>query len=326
MVLVSAVAFTGDLCGAVLRATGATGRAALLTLVWVCLSIGGVAGLGNLGGLGLAALIWSLAVAALAQAGLGLALLHRRGLLTRHSAGRLRSGIGPLAVRVALPVGGSYLLLFAVNLAQLAVLAPYGPETVAGFTLGYTLQGVVIVPALAFGSAVAVLVNRHASAGREDLARGALRRGTELAVAGYGALAVLLWAAGDRLALLTGDPRTAAETARFMGEVGPTFSCTALTLVVFAVLEQTGRGPVTVVLNAVYFAVVLGLGAWLTARWHDPLGLYRVLAVGAVLGMLSGGGIGLRVLRRRVVSAALVGASGGPDAATGPVAAAGGPG
>jgi Na+-driven multidrug efflux pump len=300
MVLVLPIGFLGELCGAVLRGTGRTGQGSLLTLVSFVLTVGGVALLGNLTGLGLTAVPVATAVSGLVELSLGLLVLRRAGLLDRRRILRGHPEARALVRSVGIPVGASYVLLFVLNLLLLRIVAPYGASSVAGFTLGYTLQSTVIVPAIGCGSAIAVLTNQYDAAGETEYARRALRTGTALVAGCYLAVTLVLLLAGRGVvAPLSTDPATVAEAGRFMVLVGPTFGCTGLILTLLTALEQTGRGAFSVALNLVYFAALVGIGGWVAHAERSSEGLYQVMAVSAVVGLLTGGPLSWWLLRRR---------------------------
>ncbi|MFF2956637.1 MATE family efflux transporter [Kitasatospora sp. NPDC057965] len=299
MVAVNAVGALGELCAAVLRGSGATGRGMLLTLTSAGLLLAGVGGLGLGAGWGLTALPVSALVAGVVELLLGAVLLRRAGLLRagllraawprRADGGRgdgSRGEVRAAALSVGVPVAASFLLLCAVNLALLRVVSPFGPGAVAGFTLGSTLQSAVIVPAVGFGSAIAILVNQAAAAGDRTAARRAVRSGGLLTAGCYLAVTAALWTAGAPLAArLSDDPATAGQAVRFLQLAGPSFGCTALALTALTLLEQTGHGVVAFALNLVYFGAVIAVGGRLSAARHSTDPLYLTMTAGACLGV-----------------------------------------
>ncbi|MFF8770171.1 MATE family efflux transporter [Kitasatospora sp. NPDC015120] len=289
MVAVNAVGALGELCAAVLRGSGATGRGLLLTLTSAGLLLAGVGGFGLGAGWGLTALPVAALGSGVVEVLLGALLLRRAGLLGRPTARPTADGTGEVraaVVSVGLPVGASFLLLCVVNLALLRVVAPFGPGAVAGFTLGSTLQSAVIVPAVGFGSAVAILVNQAGAAGDRAAARRAVRTGGLLTAGCYLAVTAVLWTAGAPLAArLSADPATAGQAVRFLQLAGPSFGCTALALTALTLLEQTGHGLVAFALNVVYFGAVIAVGGPLSAARHSTDALYLTMTAGACLGV-----------------------------------------
>jgi Na+-driven multidrug efflux pump len=304
MVLVLPIGFLGELCAATLRGAGFPTRGLLVTLVSFVMTVGGVAVLGFGAGLGIAAVPIATGVSGLGELALGLWLLRRAGLLSGAGWRRSDREARQLTRGIGIPVAASYLLLFVVDTVFLRIVAAHGQGAVAGFTLGYTLQSAVILPAVGLGAAIAVLINQAIGGGDIPLARLVLRNGVILVAVVYGVLTLALMAFG-RAAVepLSDDPATAHEAVRFMTVVGPAFGATGLILALLTLLEQTGRGLVAVALNIIYFAALSVTGAWYAGVTHSTEGLYRVLAAGAVIGMITGAPIAWVLLRRQIAEA-----------------------
>jgi Na+-driven multidrug efflux pump len=299
MVLVLPIGFLGELCAATLRGAGYPGQGSLVTLASFVMTVGGVAVLGFGTGIGIAALPVATGVSGAVELALGLYLLRRAGLLTTAALRRGDPAARVLARLIGLPVAASYLMLFLVDLVFLRIVAGDGESAVAGFSLGYTLQGAVILPAVGFGSAVAVLINQAVAAGDTVRARLTLRNGMVLVSGVYVLVTGVLVLAGRSIVEpLSTDPVAVREAVRFMSVVGPTFGATGLILALLTTLEQTGRGVIAVGLNLIYFAALCAFGAWYADLAGSTDGLYRVLAVGAVLGLATGGPIAWLLLRR----------------------------
>jgi Na+-driven multidrug efflux pump len=289
MVLAAVPGLLGELCSAVLRGLGLGGVAAALTLTFVGLNVAIVAGVGlGLHG-GLMAVPLGGAAAGLVELVLGLAVLLRRRIL----AGRALLGWRPdttrLVLAVGLPISASYAVLFIVNLLLLRIVAPAGLHAVAGFNVGYTVQTLVIVPAVGFGSAIAVLMNQQIAGGGRAVAMGTYRRGILLGAGCYAAVTAALVLAGRPIVgLLSTDPGIVAESGRFVSIVGPTFGCTGVVLIALTVLEQLGHGPVAVAMNVGYFAAIIAVGWWATVHYHSVGGLYWTMTIATLASVVSG--------------------------------------
>ncbi|MFG2598046.1 MATE family efflux transporter [Streptomyces sp. NPDC048462] len=287
MTLVSPLGMAGELCAAVLRGVGATGRSLLMTTASAAVTLTCLTVLTRGPYESVHALPWSLALGGSVETALALVLLRRRGPFPLRDIARREPGTLRPVMAIGMPVAASVALLFVVEFVLLRVVAPFGEAAVAGFSLAYTVQAVFIVPAMSYASSVAILVNQCRAAGHPAQARAVMRRGAALIGVCYGILTVVLTVAGpgavDALPL---DGATAAEAVRFMTLVGPTFGCTGLALVALGVMEQTGRGLVAICMNTLHFGCVLGIGAWAAHGEGSTDGLYAVLAIGAVIGAL----------------------------------------
>jgi Na+-driven multidrug efflux pump len=284
MTVASVVSTLGELCSAALRGSGRALTAAFITSMHVIVTVGLVlAGLGL--DAGLPAVPVAVAAAGVLEVTLGLIFLGRGGMVLRTLAARA-AGTWALLGRIGAPVSASSVLLAVVNLILLRIVEPAGELAVSGFAVGYAVQAAIIVPAVGFGSAVAVLMNQALPREGLSVARRALRRGLIAACAGYGAatVALALWG-GGLVAFLAGDPEVAEQARHMVLVVGPTFGCTGLSLVLLTILEHVGYGALAVALNATYFAAMLAIGGWLTYHSHDVGSLYATMAVAAVAGV-----------------------------------------
>ncbi|MEH1166484.1 MATE family efflux transporter [Micromonospora sp. CPCC 205539] len=268
------------LCVAALRGTGHPWLGGLVLVTTALFEIGLVYLLGLRWGLGSLSVPAAAAVGGVAGTVLGLILARRRSVWPAGAALTWRPEVTGLLVRIGLPVAMSFVLVFASNLGMLWVLSTFGPFVVSGFAAAITLQSVLVVPAVALGSGVAILMNQHLGAGQPQRLRALLRAGLELGAGGYALTALVCWSARDPLALvLTGDPAVAHETSRYLAVVSPTYALFGLVLLALTVLEQIGHGPLALVLNVVYFAGVVAVGGWLARRGSSPSALYDAVAV-----------------------------------------------
>ncbi len=62
-----------------------------------------------------------------------------------------------LAGKISLPVLASYLVIFSSLFFINLVLSKFGPAVVVGFSIAYRIQNLIILPAVALGSALAIL-------------------------------------------------------------------------------------------------------------------------------------------------------------------------
>ncbi|MEN3307784.1 MAG: hypothetical protein V7603_3986 [Micromonosporaceae bacterium] len=269
---------------AAIRGWGRAAAAAAVSVIMAVVQVGGVAVLGYGTGLG----VYSVPYATLASAaaGLGLGVLAwRRSGLPAEAWRRWRAEAARVFGTVGGPVAASYLVLFGANLGTLWVIGPFGPAVVSGYASAYTLQTVVLVPAIALGSAAAIVMNHLRGNGRSDRIPAAFRAAVAMSVAIYLPASAVLWWARDGLAgTATGSPQIAAHTSRYLLFVAPTIGLICLVLVATTVLEQLGRGFVALALNVGYFGFVIALGGALARRAHDPDPLYLTITLTNLVG------------------------------------------
>ena len=288
---------------ATLRGWGKAAAAATVSISTAVTQVGMVALLGFGTGLG----VFSVPLAVVVGAVVGMVV---GGLSWRHHELPmidLRTW-RPAAARTLIGVGGpvatSYLLLFGSNLGLLWVLGPFGTAVVSGFSGAYTVQTVMIVPAIALGSATAIVMNQMRGQGRNTLLPTVFRAGIELALAGYVGVAAVSWLGrGALAAAVTRSPVIADQVQRYLGIVLPTMMLMGLVLVAVTVLEQLGAGLVSVLLNVGYFGTVLVIGGLLARHDHDPAALYWTIAIANLVGAPLAVPVASAVIRRRTRAA-----------------------
>jgi Na+-driven multidrug efflux pump len=287
MVGTTTAGMLGELCSATLRGMGRSAVAAAITGTYVALYLGIIAVAGIVLHGGLLMVPASGAVAAFIEISLALSVMARAGVLRRSGLiGWLPETLALLR-RIALPVSASLFVLAAVNLELMRLMAFAGPAAVAGFGVGYQMQSVVVVPAVGFGSGVAVLMNQRLAVGATTAAKLCFKRGLRLGIAAYALITVIVLVAGSPVAdMLVRGAGAAHEASHFVHVVGPSFGCTAVVVIGLTVLEQVGYGLLALAVNAGYFSLMLTVG-WLAMGAHHRVpALYAVMAVGAALGLM----------------------------------------
>src|SRR5690606_4742070 len=287
----------GELLAAALHGTGATGLGSAVGRTYLVIDIAGMYLLATVFGWGLMAGTTAGGAGGAAQCGLGVLLVRGRGV--RRGRRMRPSAAGRLFLRIGAPVAISYVVLFALNLGYVRILAPFGPDAVAGFSLVYTLQTLIVVPGIGFGSAIAIVMNQARGAGRPEHAWRALRLGMSVTAAGY-VLVVLTVVLGGQALLggLAADPAVAEEARRAFGVIAPTWAFMGCMLTAVAVMEETGYGIAALAGNLLWAGVVLAVGWALTSEAATPVPLYRTMAVANVVGLVVGGPLGLLLLKR----------------------------
>jgi Na+-driven multidrug efflux pump len=253
----------------------------------------GVFLLGGPGGLGVMAVPWSIVIASVLGLALTVALVRRAGLIgivtDRHAdySGGMRSGFAVLS-SVGVPIGGTFVLLFLLNGAQLRLLGRFGDAVVAGFGIGYATQTMVIVPAIGLGTAVAIIINQSAGGSAAPLVRTTIRRGLVIGAGLYAVAGTVLWLGSGIIARFAGgSPAVAASAAQYLRLVGPSLAGVGVMLMFLTILEQVGAGFVALTFNAVYFGLSVALAGWAAAGSSDPAPFFRTLALVNVAALLA---------------------------------------
>ncbi|MFJ9555700.1 MATE family efflux transporter [Nocardiopsis sp. NPDC101807] len=271
---------------ATLRGAERPRPAAALLLLAGGAEVAGVAALGLPGGAGWG--LWSVPVAIAGAGALGTAvgfwLLFRSDLWKRgRPIGLRRETV--LLRQVGLPVGSAHAVIFASNFVLTWVVSVFGVATVAGFAVAYTLQTMIIVPGMAIGSATAIVVNQFRGRGETDRLGHVVRAGLAVTGALYALVAAACWIGRDRIAgVLAQEPAAAAEAARYLELVAPTYLILGVVLAGMSVLEQTGAGALAVTLNTTYFVAICAVGGYLARHAGEAAPLYQTIAAVNLLG------------------------------------------
>jgi Na+-driven multidrug efflux pump len=224
--------------------------------------------------------------AALTGLAVGAAMLRRTELWQPRAARTWRPDAVAGLRRIGLPIAASFLLIAGYNFAVIGVLGQYGSEAVAGFTVAASLQNFVMLPATVLGTVTAIAINQQRGAGEWHRIPASLRGGLEVAVALYAVLALLVWSlAGPVARLLSADHGVATSATGYLGAVALTFVVQGPVLASLTVMEETGGGTRAIVLNSVYFALIVVAGALAAHAAGNADAFYRAVALCNLIGV-----------------------------------------
>jgi len=280
------LAVGAELCASSLRGYGYVRRATVLVICTASVRIGLVAGLGLGAGVGIAAVPIAEATAGVTGLIMGLVLLRRTELWHPPAVRIWRREVCTDLRRIGVPIAMSFLVIAAYNLAVIGVLGSYGENAVAGFTVASTLQNVVLLPATVLGTATAITINQQRGAGEWLRIRASMRGGIEITVVTYVVVAVLVWSVHDQLArLIGGDAGVAAATGSYLGAVALTYAIQGPVLASLTVMEETGGGLRAIVLNAIYFGLIVAVSAATAHAVGSAHGFYAAVAYCNLIGV-----------------------------------------
>ncbi|GIF22736.1 Na+-driven multidrug efflux pump [Actinoplanes tereljensis] len=269
--------------GAVLRGMGRTVASSVLSVGFTLLSIGAMVVLRIWTDLGMLAVPGSTLVAGVVAGAASWWQLRGNtaagSWFRRHAAAELWMFGAPVAI--------TFLMLSSVNFGYLRVLRNATSADIAGFNLGQGASSFFMVVAIAVGSGTAIVANLRQGEVRQPIDGAGLSAVVRISLPAYAAIGILAFALRDPLSrLLAVDTNVARTTAGYFRWMGPTFAVFGGTLAVLTYLEQVGRARTALLLNAVYFAVLLAVAFLLP----QPVGsdtLTRLLAISNVVGFLT---------------------------------------
>ena len=269
--------------GAVLRGMGRTVASSVLSVGFTVLSIAAMTALGVWTDLGMLAVPAGTLIAGVVAGVAAFVLLREHtaagSWFRRDAAVELWAFGAPVAV--------TFLMLSSVNFGFLRVLRDATNADIAGFNLGQGANSFFMAIAIAAGSGAAVAANLQPGEVRRQIEAAGLSAAVRISLPAYTAIGILAFLSRDPLSrLLTSDPEVARTTAGYFFWMGPTFVVFGGTLAVLTYLEQVGRARAALLLNAIYFTVLLVI-ALLLPPPVDSGTLTKLLAISNIIGFLT---------------------------------------
>lgn len=180
---------------------------------------------------------------------------------------------------LSLPVSFSFIAIFGFLFVFNHLVSYYGPAEVAGFGIAFRIQSFVILPAIALATALAILINGAIASGRFPLIRQYFRVGMTVAFVLYAAIAAAIYLFQEPLLRrFTSEAAEVAAGMRYLSVVAPSYLSFGPVLVLLTLLEQTGYGVRTMLVNIVFFALELGFASILGLERPTASTLYLVIA------------------------------------------------
>lgn len=183
----------------------------------------------------------------------------RRRLIAPHAGGMLK------LLRISAGGIGQYLVVTSSWLLVIRILATFGTNAVAGFTIAIRIMEFVYLPAWGLSNATATLVGQNLGARKPDRARYAAvvaTRANVLLMLGVGI--AFAFSPGLLLAPFTSDPsvlQIATESLRIIGAGLPLF---AVGMILLQALNGAGDTITPTWLNLIcYWLLQIPLAAWL---------------------------------------------------------------
>lgn len=203
---------------------------------------------------------------------------------------------------VGIPVFISYCMIFLSTFFFNKIVSHFGEGAVAGFGVGYRIQTMAILPGIVIGSAIGIIINHNLQSPHRPRAYASYRQGLLQSFVLYVIIAVAVWIWRDPLiAFLIEDAATRAEAARYLSIVALSYIGMGPMMTTLLTMEQSGRGYQAIILNAVYFLIIIALGWGLTRAFNEVTYFYAVIAGMNVVGMSSFLLPFMRMLKREYV-------------------------
>ncbi len=211
---------------------------------------------------------------------------------------RPRPDVWGRLLRIGLPAGGEFALLFIYMGVVYAVIRPFGAEAQAGFGVGGRVMQSVFLPAMAVAFATAPVVGQNFGARRPDRVRGAFRAAALLG--GGIMLALTLLCQGCAAALVrlfTDEPGVVAVGGRFLEIVSWNFVAAGFTFTASSLFQGLGNTLPSLVSSATRLVTFAVPAIWLSRQPGFALDQLWHLSVATVWLQ---GGVSLWLARREL--------------------------
>ncbi len=202
--------------------------------------------------------------------------------------GSFKKNIVKMLIGVAAP---TFLTTFAGSIAAIVIfpmLAGFGPDVVSSFLLVIRIRVLFIIPAIAAGSAISIMINQKADGEHGDASRRILLHGTAMIAIIY-ILATAALFVGREIVVAMVVP--AENTSLHLATIG-ILTLLILTFFFFAVgtmlqiiLEHLGRGTLVLASTLVTEAVTIGCALFLLHRGEGLPALTLVMTATAAVSL-----------------------------------------
>ena len=184
---------------------------------------------------------------------------------------------------IGVPVFGSYLALSVYAAVLNEVLISIGPDAVAGFGVANRLQNLVMMPAVALGTALAIRVGgiHRLAEGASDVGAARLaRRGLVVGIVIYALLAAIAVASQSLIVpVMAGSGRTAFVLRAFVQIVAPSFVLFGPMLSLLIYLDHTGQGRLALFFNIASLCATLAAAYAVAVHSHGVRPVFIAIAV-----------------------------------------------
>lgn len=190
---------------------------------------------------------------------------------------------------VGIPIFISYIIIFISNFFYNKIIEPFGHSTLSGFSVGYYIQTFAIIPAIAIGSALGIIINNHIGAGEVHHPRvyEVMKKGTLFTFIFYIMMSVLIFIfKGNIVRLMLIEDAAIQQAVLFLKIVAPTYLFFGVVLMTLTALEQMNKGYLALILNVIYFAAIIGIGWYLTVRYAQVECLYWTISMMNIVGSI----------------------------------------
>jgi putative MATE family efflux protein len=213
-------------------------------------------------------------------------LMHRReGLLTFNKPNReeMLSSWADI-LHVGLPAAGTNAIIPIATGVITAMLAKYGPETVAGFGVASRVESLVLVMFYALSAVIGPFVGQNISANRPDRIFRALKLCTMFCLGSGLVIAVLLALSGSWVPSLFSDHAEVTDVGTLFLRIVPiSYGAYGMVMVMNAAFNGMGKPMPAVNISVGRMAVIYVPVAFVAERFFGVIGVFAAYATANIV-------------------------------------------
>jgi putative MATE family efflux protein len=199
-------------------------------------------------------------------------------------------------LRIGLPAGGEFALMFLYMAVVYWTIRGFGPEAQAGFGVGGRVMQAVFLPAMAIAFAAAPVAGQNFGAGLPDRARKTFGTATLIGTSLMLALTVLIQVeAGKLVGIFTRDAAVVAVAVGFLHIISFNFVATGVIFTCSSMFQALGNTVPSVISSATRLVTFALPAMWLSTRPGFQIRQIWILSVVTVAVQLA---VSLLLLRR----------------------------
>ncbi len=206
-------------------------------------------------------------------------------------------------MRIGLPAGGEFALMFVFMAVMYLLIRRFGQDTQAGYGVGMRLMQSMFLPAMAVSFATAPIVGQNFAAGHYDRVRDAFKVASIAGAVIMAALTALCqWRAAWVLQGFTTDPTATAVAAQFLQVSSWNFVASGFVFTCSAMFQGLGNTVPSVLSSASRIVSFMIPAFWLSTQPHfQPVHLWYVSVCSMTLQALVSLWLVRGELRRRLI-------------------------
>jgi len=170
-------------------------------------------------------------------------------------------------LRIGLPAGGEFVLMFLYMAVIYWIIRPFGQDAQAGFGVAQRINQSLFLPAMAVAFATAPIVGQNYAAGKFERVREAFLRAAVIGTLVMGSLTLLCqWRAQWLVHAFTTEPGAVAVASQFLKIVSLNFVASGLVFTCSSVFQGLGNTVPAVLSSATRILSFVGPALWLEAQ------------------------------------------------------------